>query len=599
MFNAGLEPTIVPVNLTGAQTTTVYVVEAWTDRSDLGVAVPPARLLATSATMLFSFNDLGFSTGLQFHHFEASEVAPGWLTVRAQPSNASVFRLAKSVTWAAFQPTGQANARGRPLFSLDTALLNDKYRTREFPQPAINASFSQPGLYFLGIYGAWNGEYGFSFPKPGNGIRTLHSFPLVDNADFQPFAIVIPFTNGSVPALPRGFAGPVHICRSIPGDQRLALKVRRITVFDGGTVHIPLLHGAPTAASAPEWIELELPEGMDISPPGRWSYENDYGASFTDVTHVSNQSGGGSVAAGYNRLRLGKEAGAAWGFHNLSLRLRFTIAEHLVGRVFPVAKIRGYTGALVNRARTDNWQPLALVVKALTPVTRLPRRLHTDFCWASFDEFSARPASPGLSSLALSPAIRMWQNLGFTVVPTVGVGYAQPPADPGTMLSPSNRSDWNASAAGGLKYSIMIEPFATAGFSAPPHGLGCFDALMRHDVSNADSAGSDGFNFTAAGLTAKQEAVEREKWRDALVFYRETGMMDLSYDGLFYRNDLATIGKLVAYSQPDFFNMDSELFPEFSAWSSVGYTSKNFQRRQRLSGEPASELSVQISQGWM
>ena len=40
--------------------------------------------------------------------------------------------------------------------------------------------------------------------------------------------------------------------------------------------------------------------------------------------------------------------------------------------------------------------------------------------------------------------------------------------------------------------------------------------------------------------------MEREKWRDALVFYEATGMMDLSYDGHFFRNDLATIGKLVA-----------------------------------------------------
>jgi len=132
MFNAGLEPTVVPVNLTGEQTLTSYVVEAWTDRSDLGVTAPAARLLATSAILSFSFDDLGFSRGLQFHNFSVSEVAPGWVTVRAQPSDAQMFRLAQSVTWAAFQPTSHVNSRGRPLFSLDTSLLNDKYDTDQY-----------------------------------------------------------------------------------------------------------------------------------------------------------------------------------------------------------------------------------------------------------------------------------------------------------------------------------------------------------------------------------------------------------------------------------------------------------------------------------
>ena len=63
--------------------------------------------------------------------------------------------------------------------------------------------------------------------------------------------------------------------------------------------------------------------------------------------------------------------------------------------MFPLAKIRGYSGAAVNQARADNWQPLALVVKALRPVARLPKRLHMDFCWATFHEFSAAPASTG------------------------------------------------------------------------------------------------------------------------------------------------------------------------------------------------------------
>jgi hypothetical protein len=417
MFNAGLEPTIVPVNLTGGGRAQLkYVAEAWSERSDLATVAgaPPARLLATSAVMTFSFDDRGFSAGLHFQNFTATDLAPGWVTVRAHPSDAALYSLAKSVTWAAFQPTGRTNtSTGRPLFALDTALQDSKFTTREFPHPEINVSWSQPGVYYVGIYGAWNGRYGFSYPKPENGVRTYFSSPLVGGGEeeedseegegeFQPLAIVIPFENGShpVPGLPRGFAGPVFIGAAIPGDQRLALMVRGITVFDGGTAHLPLLHGASSPQSAPETIEMDVPEGLTVIPPERWSFENDYGESYTTATDVTNVTGGGAVPLGYKRLRLGKPAGAAWDFQNTTLRLYVAVEDQqIVGRVFPHARIRGYTllvngsGGIIDRdrakqVRADNWQPLALTVKALRPVATLPKRLHMDFSWASFDEFA-------------------------------------------------------------------------------------------------------------------------------------------------------------------------------------------------------------------
>ena len=79
--------------------------------------------------------------------------------------------------------------------------------------------------YYVGIYGAWNGEYGFSAPNPRNGVRTQNSFPVatIDGiAHFQPFAVVVPWENGTTPVLPAKFAGPVHYSNPIPGDVRLA-----------------------------------------------------------------------------------------------------------------------------------------------------------------------------------------------------------------------------------------------------------------------------------------------------------------------------------------------------------------------------------------
>ena len=95
----------------------------------------------------------------------------------------------------------------------------------------------------------------------------------------------------------------------------------------------------------------------------------------------------------------------------------------------------------------------------------------------------------------------------------------------------------------------------TAGFSQPPFGLGSFTALKLTNISASQGVrGPQGFNFSAAGVSAAQEKVERDKWKAALSFYNETGVMDISYDGFFKQNDLDTVTKLVTYAQPDYFS---------------------------------------------
>ena len=130
-----------------------------------------------------------------------------------------------------------------------------------------------------------------------------------------------------------------------------------------------------------------------------------------------------------------------------------------------------------------------------------------------------------------------------------------------------------------MRYGIMGSPFGTSGFSAPPLGLGCFKSL-KLPLAAAASAGPDGFNFTAVGLTAEAEAVERGKWAAALEFFAATGQMDLAYDGWFRQNDFDTIFKHVNFSMPDYYSMDIESFPEWETWAEVGYKSKNFVRER-------------------
>jgi len=496
-------------------------VEAWTDRTDLGDGAA-ASLLATSASMWFLFDDLGFSHGMQFDQFRMADRDPGQGTIFARPTNASMYsRMAKLLTWHGFLPAGKVTGRGLPMFSLDVTLMAAEYTPREFPVPQVNVSFSQPGVYFIGIYGAWSGQYGFNFPAPENGVRTYNSFPLdiAESTEFQPMAIVVPWENGTRAALPANFSGPVHVTKPIPGDWRMALRVSKMTVFNGGAAYIRMIKGVAGGAvisEGPHWrppqvIELEWPIGLHVVRFG--SVQT--GLNSTDVSH---EHGGGQVSPGYRRIRLNKPASADWMYLNVALSLTVEVEPGLEGKHFPDAKIRAYTG-LANQQRADNWQKLEITVEPLVPVRALPKRLHTAFCWSGPDQF-VNDATKGLDS------ITTWRRLGFNTIPGVGAGGATPLNHWQEVLSPANRSgpEWD-----NISYGVETSPFLSEGFSYAPLGLGSFTSL-KMPLSAPDDPKV--FNFSRHGLTKAAEQAERTKWRNALEFYQDTKFMDLSYDGV-------------------------------------------------------------------
>ena len=88
---------------------------------------------------------------------------------------------------------------------------------------------------------------------------------------FQPLALIIPFANGTVPALPPGFRGPRVTLAAIPGDARLALHpyedqaFSKVSMFDGGTIAMRLMYPHPSESDMDvDFIELELPPCMVI-----------------------------------------------------------------------------------------------------------------------------------------------------------------------------------------------------------------------------------------------------------------------------------------------------------------------------------------------
>ena len=141
-------------------------------------------------------------------------------------------------------------------------------------------------------------------------------------------------------------------------------------------------------AFAPEVVELDVPTGLRIVVPsgygqpciGQSCYAHE-GVGYENVTDVSGAPGGGALSVGYSRLRLNKQAAYEWSYLNIAIALRIELNASLEGKTFPLSRVRAYSGA-ANQARADNWQPLAITVKTLVPVPRLPQRLHTAFCWA-------------------------------------------------------------------------------------------------------------------------------------------------------------------------------------------------------------------------
>ena len=62
-------------------------------------------------------------------------------------------------------------------------------------------------------------------------------------------------------------------------------------------------------------------------------------------------------------------------------------------------------------------------------------------------------------------------------------------------------------------------------------------------------------------------------------FFQTTQFMDVSYNGIFFRRNVAAVAALVKFSRPDYLSFDIETMPPFDEWVKVAATSSNFQAR--------------------
>ena len=145
-----------PIKASRAQA--LVVLEAWSGRGGLPDSSSAALLLGTSSTMTFTFDDRGWSSSLKLVNFSIVELGPGRVTVSAKADNATAWQQARTVVWYGVVPT--ASYSGASTFTedgLQSAVLHS-VRDIEDGHPALNRSYSRPGVYYLECFGVWNGE---------------------------------------------------------------------------------------------------------------------------------------------------------------------------------------------------------------------------------------------------------------------------------------------------------------------------------------------------------------------------------------------------------------------------------------------------------
>lgn len=265
-------------------------------------------------------------------------------------------------------------------------------------------------------------------PSTFDGIFS-QSAPLVKQKDgtstFCPIAFVVPYSNGTSPALPHGFAGRVVILDPVLGDLELCLKHTKLTVLGGppatGVGYLPLCSTHTTT----KHMALRLSPGFSVLPAPSASS----GLKFQNVSKmadnvwtVSSSAASGGTFSRYMELALKADAGLIGSNSDIQLVL--------------------YDGSHVPDSASTAWQTVTVNVVAW-PTVGSPKQLVT----AITDAPAAAIADlvvmdEGESVLAL------YRRLGMSVFPTAGANRIDPTKPEGyrgmTYYFPSNRTgaDW-------------------------------------------------------------------------------------------------------------------------------------------------------------
>ena len=201
--------------------TFALALSAWDGRGE------GARLLANATSMPAIHYDKTYTT-LRWNLTVTPRRVPGAVTLGLVPADARSAALAPQtllVWWFRYAYDG-VGPDGAAKFVEAPGSINVKLAVPEY-----NLSVSLPGVYYMGIFGTFSSgdsvnqsAVAAALPRVGFVSQRAPLVPHARTRVFQPTALIVPFSNGSVPALPKGFVGDRVVLAAIPGDARLALQ---------------------------------------------------------------------------------------------------------------------------------------------------------------------------------------------------------------------------------------------------------------------------------------------------------------------------------------------------------------------------------------
>ena len=495
-YSAGLDDQAVRGVLTAR-------VEAWSD--------PSGAVLGVSGPIEVHFD---YSVcGAKFDRFEVTATGPGQAFVELTPAGESRAAIKAGMSrglyfFARYTFTGTRTPAGVPIF--DPNGMQEQF---QYAAPNFHVAWTQPGLYYVALYGAYTGTAVYNVVwSPLDGVRTPPYPSLGGGVGFQPLALVVPFSNGTVPALPAGFKGPVHVLAPIPGDRRIALIKQNMTWYQGGHFHLPLTmpytpQAPPDPAHAVLAVDVDLPLGVTM--PG--------------TTPTPASAGAGGIAPPTtsgdphrHRVRAVVPPGA------VSLPLGVLIDASAPGLVMGQRRRVGFRAVVAGGTKPEDapatvWTTVSVLLAA-RPNFALPRRMTTSVTFAA--DVAAWPADTGLGVTPLDT----YRRLGLNTVP----------ADP--AWSDAGRRAADPKAWKGLFYGPAGSAFATV------------QAQLGWTAKAVLAA-----NITALcnpGTFASGDA-ETAAWLAAARYFAEHGGQDLGYRGCLRRTDLQRHAATMATTRPD------------------------------------------------
>ena len=527
----------------------------------------------------------------------AEKLPKGDFLLKATPTSTTdldIAKQAKLYKWRFYTP----------VTSNDGTISWKSLSVSTTDKPELLVARSAPGIMYVGIKAVSTSNYDSTGYY--EGLETVLSTTTDPAAHINKIVIQAKPETAVAPTITVGFSTNIVTSdNKIPANHKFALTKSQITLFSGGVLALPINPvSSQTENINPNYIEIELPNGISLNQPSVTSFKN----KFTEVP---------TTISGYHRYRLEKDTGTTnWGQNNTYVNIYPTFADSMAGVANLQIKMRLYN--LGEEGRTDLWQTLPITLE-VPPDLRLPKRLTTSFSYANID--GGLLLNQGTNG-NVDQFLNLYKKLGFNTVParltTVNLDTTK------LLFTPKQRTTgtWE-----GLRYGPTFSAFYyNYVFSPSQYKRSIFNALFFDKIApffkitktfdgkdalvaptSAEFLASydtlvtkDSFNaaFGTPFLTEDEFATEKTKFFNAIKYNIDTKGMDMAYDGILLTANLDDIEKITTTSKPEYFYLDAEDFTTYNDWKLNIPQSANAQLRKNPNESDLAEADRILSEFW-